>query len=285
MTIGIGLLATDASRTPKPNSLIFLADTKGSFGQTYSMNRLHKIFRDDEVRLYAVAADRIDYATSLFTLISKMLHETFKGRGYTDVQDAVHAASDLFKRSCFRYDVLPQHVQPPLSIPELFTEKDLTPELLEEWRKFYFRCQMIVGAMLGNGQCCLFYIDGSGGVENFTFPGFAAIGSGAQNAMFWLSYRNQHLGNSIKHSAYHGFEAKLMAESSAFVNDKCEMLVVTSEGPFELNDFKPQPKNVLFTLAEMRKMFASYGPRSTDGLTQPPRPKKAKQQGAKQRNK
>src|SRR6266404_5040634 len=73
MTIGIGVLATDASRTPKPNSLILLADTKGTFGATHSMNRLHKIFRDDEIRLYAVAADRIDYAAGLFTLLAKML--------------------------------------------------------------------------------------------------------------------------------------------------------------------------------------------------------------------
>lgn len=243
------------------------------------MNRLHKIFKDDEIGLYAVAADRIDYAATLFSLISKMIREKFNSRSFTDVQDAVHAASDLFKRTCFRYDVLPTHVQPPLSIPDLFTEKDLTPELVEEWRKFYFRCQMIVGAIIVNGQACMFYVVGDGRVENVTFPGFAAIGSGAQNAMFWLSYRNQHLGNSIKHAAYHAIEAKVMAESSAFVNEKCEMLVADRNGSFELNDFKPTPENAAFTLKELRNMFSQYGPRNTDGLTK--KPQKAKRQRAK----
>lgn len=266
MTIGIGVLA---SQKQKPDTIILLADTKGTFSEKQSMNRLHKIFKDEEINLYAVAADRIDRASELFGFISKMLRETFHKdgrRGYTSVLDAVHAAADLFKRARFRYDVLPQHAQPPLSIPEMFTEKDLTPQLLKRWRKFYFGCQMIVGAILANGQACMFYIGGDGEVDNFTFPGFVAIGSGGDDAMFWLGYRNQHLGRSLKQSAYHAFEAKTMAESAAYVNDKAEMLIADSSGSFELNDFKPTPKNAKFTLADLRKLLVRFGPRKTDKL-------------------
>ena len=62
MTIGIGVLASEGDGL-KPNRLILLADTKGSFGDSYSMNRLHKVFLWPDKRLYAVGADQIDKAS------------------------------------------------------------------------------------------------------------------------------------------------------------------------------------------------------------------------------
>jgi hypothetical protein len=69
MTIGIGVLASSETATSRPNHLILIADTKGSFGEAYSMNRLHKLFVCPERRLFAVGADQIDRASELFEVI------------------------------------------------------------------------------------------------------------------------------------------------------------------------------------------------------------------------
>src|SRR5437016_6089650 len=62
MTVGIGVLASDKSN---PDTVILVADTKGSFGEAYSMNRMHKIFTAPDIGLHAVAAGKIDRASEL----------------------------------------------------------------------------------------------------------------------------------------------------------------------------------------------------------------------------
>ena len=52
MTIGIGVLASEEGNELKPNRVILIADTKGSFGDSYSMNRLHKVFLYPGNRVY-----------------------------------------------------------------------------------------------------------------------------------------------------------------------------------------------------------------------------------------
>ena len=49
MTIAIGALASETDL--KPDHLILMADTKGSFGDGFSMDRLHKLFADPEIGL------------------------------------------------------------------------------------------------------------------------------------------------------------------------------------------------------------------------------------------
>ena len=263
MTVGIGVLA---SQKTIPDTAVLISDTKGSFGQTHSMNRLHKIFSCREVGLYGIGAGKIDRASELFGLIRDAISQIFSEKRHGDLLDAVHAGSDLYKRMRFRFEILPQHAHPPHSVPVQFREADLTPNLLEKWRNFYFGCQMVVAAFNKQGQPTLFRLDGTGGVENFTFPGFTAVGVGAQNAMFWLSYRNHNLSMSVKRAAYHAFEAKLMGESSPFVNEKVDVLIVNSEGFANLTDFKPAPKHAPITLEILRKMFKQYGPKETAAL-------------------
>lgn len=269
MTIGIGVMASEGPGL-KPNRLILVADTKGSFGDDYSMNRLHKIFIAPDLRVYAVGADKIDRAAELFQVImdlSKVIHGGTER--YGSIRETVGAAADLYKRVRFKLEVLPLFARIPQSLPDMFKDTDLTPGLLEAWRKFDFRCQMIVGAFNREGQTFLFYIDGTGEIENFTFPGFAAIGSGLSNAMFWLSYRNHDLGFNIRRSAYHAFEAKIMAESSPHVNDRLDLLIANGDNWCLSSDNFPAKGNVpkeLITIQELRDMFLIYGPKSTDDV-------------------
>lgn len=266
MTIGLGVLASE-SKEVKPDHLILLADTKGSFGDDFSMNHLHKMFIDPKMGLYTVAAGKMDRAAELFKTLSNFFgDDTPHLKGYGKLFTSVHAASDCYKRVRFKYDVLPLFAHHPQSIRDDFNDSDLTPQLLEAWKGFDFGCQMIVGAFDPLGTAMLFTIEGDGQVHNSMFPGFTAIGTGMNSAMFWLSYRQHNLGLSVKRAAYHAFEAKLMAESSPFVNAQIDIVIANRKEHFLLSRTNPKPEGAPVTVVELRKMLRRYGVRETEGL-------------------
>jgi hypothetical protein len=263
MTIGVGVLASESKK--RPDSLILLADTQGSFGGHFSMNRLHKLFVEPRVRVAAVAADNIDDAAEIFTLI-RMGLERWPDGTYGNILDALHSAAEIHRRVKFKMEILPKYAYLPNSIPELFTERDLSPTLLRRWKKFYVGCEMLIGVFDKAGQAYIFYLDGMGAVRNNSTPGFAAIGSGAGNAMFWLSYRDHNKSYSPKRSAYHALEAKVMAESSPFVNEKLDMLIASRGKWVFQSDDLPVPPDVPFTISDLREMIEQYGPKSTEEI-------------------
>jgi len=264
MTIGIGALGSESKNLP--DTIVLIADTKGSFGGAYSMNRLHKLFYDKDAKVCATAADGIDRAAELFTLIQQFLGKWNTG-SYGNLLDSIHSAAEVYKRIKFKTEVLPRFAYLPNSIPEMFTEQDLNPQLLRRWQRFYVGCEMLVGAFDKDGQAYLFWLDGKGGVQNFSTPGFAAIGSGAENAMFWLSYRNHNKSYSPKRTAYHVFEAKIMSESSPFVNEKMDILVARRDKWTFISDSHPIPADSPVTVEELRKLFdEEYGPKSTEAM-------------------
>jgi hypothetical protein len=267
MTIGIGVLASEGPGI-KPNRLVLIADTKGSFGDSYSMNRLRKVFLAPDIRVYAVGADRIDRAAELFQTIID-LSKIIRGgtQRYGSTVETIMAAADLYKRVRFKLDVLPRFARMPQSLPDMFTDADLTPSLLEAWQEFDFECQMVVGTFNQEGQAFLLCIDGTAEVQNLTFPGFAAVGSGLNNAMFWLSYRHHNWEFSVRRSAYHAFEAKIMAESSPHVNENLDMLFAEGSRWCVISDTLPTGgtyERPPITIRELRDTFAEYGPKSTD---------------------
>src|SRR5205807_2019836 len=97
----------------------------------------------------------------------------------------------------------------------------MTPDkLLEEWHKFFLNIQLLVGTFERTGHALLYLLsqdtDQNGRllpkvVHLCAFPGYQTIGTGSENANFWLNYRRQVLGLSVERSAYHAFEAKKMA--------------------------------------------------------------------------
>jgi hypothetical protein len=108
------------------------------------------------------------------------------------------------------------------------------------------------------------YVSPHGQVVPVNFPGIAAIGTGANNAMFWMSYRKHKLGVSVKRAAYHAYEAKLMAEKSAHVNERVEIIIANVEKNWNFSHDRPPVDNDYpVSLKELEAMYLKYGPQNT----------------------
>jgi hypothetical protein len=261
MTIGIGVLA---SKDKRPDHVILMADTKGSFGDEYSMNRLHKIFTFPEEHLYVTAAGLIDRASELVTLIDE-LFKTEKPQGYSSILLVINKALYLYRQQRFGIEIAPTIWMPKEDLVGGNIPPEARQKIEAAWPDFRTGCDVIIGTFGPGGQAYLFAVT-EDTLDNQSFPGFTAIGSGAGNAMFWLSYRNHHLAMSIRRAAYHAFEAKVMAESSPFVNDKLDVLIANSTNHFLLTDFKPTPDDAPFTVDDLRTMWSKHMPQSTDDI-------------------
>jgi hypothetical protein len=124
----------------------------------------------------------------------------------------------------------------------------------------------LIGAFDHNGQAFLFYLPGDGRVQNFCFPGFAAIGSGADNAIFWLGYRRHTLACALKRSAYHAYEAKRMAETSPHVNDRIDMIIAKKGEQINLNHRHLSVENCPVSITELSTLFKEFNVKDTGSL-------------------
>jgi hypothetical protein len=267
MTIGIGVLACEGRE--KPDHLILCCDALGSFDDTSSTASLHKLFTEREANLYAVAAHDIGKAAELLRKIVNTVMER-GGETYGKIYDSICIATHAYKNARFRYEVLPLYD----IAPEQGWKKEakklgfLDPLLQDVWPKFSIECQLIIGTFAEDGSSHLFWVQQNGFVHPITLPGFCVIGSGATNANFWLCYRDQSLDLSLRRSAYHTFEAKLMAERSPHVGkDDIEMLIVPPDREhFLLTPEHPERPNCPVSLTEMKALFTKFGPQKTDHL-------------------
>ena len=88
--------------------------------------------------------------------------------------------------------------------------------------------------------------------------------------MFWMSYRKHKLGVSVKRAAYHAYEAKLMAEKSAHVNERVEIIIANVDKSWNFShDRLPAGDDCPVSLKELEKMYVRYGPQSTADLDPP----------------
>jgi hypothetical protein len=228
-----------------------------------------------DAQLYAVACDRIERAAELMPMIKGNL-QNLRHRDHGPIHDALHRSVRDYYNQRATYEVLPKFLLTPEQWMAEKIDDRLREQVMEEWIRFYFGCELIVGTFSDSGQALLYYIKGNALRENengistvefvtsSSIPGFLAIGSGAHNAEFWLGYRKHTLSCSPKRAAYHAYEAKLMAESSAHVNELTEMLIATKEQRCHLTP--KQPESEEWSLREYAKLYAEYGPRSTEPL-------------------
>lgn len=79
-------------------------------------------------------------------------------------------------------------------------------------------------------------------------------------------YRGQNLSLSIRQSAYHAYEAKIMAARAPTVNQTVEMIVALPGKTYHLTKEKPRIEGCPVSLTELQEMFARYGPQDTRGL-------------------
>ncbi len=267
------MLATGS--TFKPDTVILAADTLGSFGDTHSTPELHKLFVFPEDRFFAVAADNIDGASELVPMMQRNLR-ALPRREHGGIYDALHHAVRNYYNQRATYEVLPKFMLTYEDWASGKLDPTLRANVIEEWQHFYFGTQLIVGTFSDTGQALLYFVrgyalkekpDGSTSVEfvnSVSIPGFAVIGTGAANAEFWLGYRRHTLGLSPKRAAYHAYEAKLMAESSAHVNEVTDMVIATKSQCHHLT--KQKPTSADWSLEEFAELYKSYGPQSTQPL-------------------
>ena len=184
MTIGIGVLAGEDY---KPDSLVMIADSMGSFGDTHSSSELHKLHAIEGEDLYAVSSGSIDRASEQMNILVNVLRTDYptRPRKYPQIVQALLKTVSLYKDMRFEVDCLPQF---RMAREEWFKVQDphFRDLLLQAYSAFHVGCETLIGTFGANGQAYLFCLLGDGTFENVTFPGFAAIGSGANNAMFWL---------------------------------------------------------------------------------------------------
>lgn len=271
MTIGVGVLATEPeprNRGVVPSHVVLMADTMGSFGDKYSHPRLHKIFAHPEQKFYATAADQIDKAGELIEMINDQLKATLPAqRSYGDIQRSIAMACYMYKMERFRLEVYPQRRIPPEPIDSrLIVNPVLDSELQKQWEEFDIGCDLLIGAFDRNDRAFLFAVSGrSATLENCSFPGFAAIGI-VDNTMFWLSHRKHTMGMSLQRAAYHAYEAKLMAEKSAHVNEHIDMLIADANKHWicSTHTIKPEMSaGCPISLADLKKWLEEYGVRDT----------------------
>jgi len=118
---------------------------------------------------------------------------------------AINRAVHGHRAEHFKYDVL-------LTKYSLSEGTMLVPQilLLTNGKRYNSHVAMIVGTFDENGQALLYVIKypyyGGGWVDLASFPGYSCIGAGDVNANFWLNYRKQNLGLSIRQSIYHTYE-------------------------------------------------------------------------------
>lgn len=74
----------------------------------------------------------------------------------------------------------------------------------------------------------------------------------------------------LQRSAYHVYEAKLMAEHSPHVGrDDIQLLVANREQSYLLTEREPERSNCPVSLTELKRMVEKYGAHSTSLLENP----------------
>jgi hypothetical protein len=227
------------------------------------------MFVSPEINMYATAAGGIDRASEMFEMIAANLTVIpVASRTYGDCVRSIAAGCFLYKKERFTLDVLPKYRLPPQDFdPKKVLTPDLDAKLQAEWREYYVGCDLLIGWFDNNGRAYLFSVDGQEGtVTNQSFPGFDAIGVTDQ-AMFWLSYRQQVMGMGLRRAAYHAYEAKLLADKSAHVNEHIDMLIAGNTEHWFVSTHRPEMgKGSPVSLADLKGWFEKYGPRETSGL-------------------
>lgn len=253
---------------------------------------------NDDLKLWACGSGTLEYGGELFSIFEDAFREMDKQRLPRSHARAYQAFAKHFhglRSQHFTLDVMPtMFVQAPDSqgVPGLLRLAEEKAVLLA-WQTLIIDLHMIVSTIDHTGQAYLYlvgeYRDENGrlvprNVFLTEFPGYTAIGTGAENAISWLNYRSQGLGRNIEQSAYHAFEAKEMASRAPTVNNVVEMAIVTPGGKsFHLTTRTPEVEDCPVSLAQLEKWLKKYGPQNTEALGHKPPKLLAAQKKAGQR--
>jgi hypothetical protein len=150
-------------------------------------------------------------------------------RTYGDILQMMNTSVFLYRKQRFQLEVLPELRLPPEAFdPRVQLPPKKDKQIQNRWLEFDMGFDLLVAAFDFAGQAHLFHVGYLGNVSYISFPGFGAVGIVSQTT-FWLSHRAQRLGMSVKRSAYHAYEAKVLAEDSPHVNDHIDMLIANKD--------------------------------------------------------
>jgi len=266
MTIGIGVLCSSNPRPNpiRPDGLILLADTMGSTDYD-STAELHKLCPEPDQNLFFACAGDIAFCNDVGSLVKDNVSK-LPSRTHGPIWDAINRAVHEALMARFQWDILrPKYMFAPGIVFD--SQRD---NVTEEWQQYHPSLQMLIGTFHQDGRALLYLVhryEGSfGWVHLCQFPGHMAIGSGSYNAEFWLKFRNQQLGLSPKHSAYHGFEAKTMASNAPTVNKNTDMVLAFANRHYVLTDERPEAEGCPISLLEMVEMYKKHGPQDANDL-------------------
>jgi hypothetical protein len=224
-----------------------------------------------ESGMFAVAAGRIDRAGEVLSSIDKFLTRIAKEeRSYAAIMKTISEVCFGYKREKFIAHEFPKMRLPPHVFDPLTVPRELDAKIQKRWDECSLGCDLIIGAFCNNKGACLIQVDSTSlDLENQTIPGIATIGVGADAASFWLSRRQQTFGESPLRSAYHAYEAKIMAESSAHVNKHLDVLVATSEKFWFCTTHRsahPYDTHPEINIENLGEMLLKYGPQDTSAI-------------------
>src|SRR5260370_5264636 len=266
MTIGIGVTCSEK----KPNDCLILATDKlGSYGEEFSTRRHAKLFLEPEHLYFAVCSGDVNAASELSGKIIQQWASIYPGnRVYGELRAGIQQAAFEYKNYQFHSKALFTHaIGPKDDWRKIAQNLAIEDQLLEEWGKTELGCSLIVGTYDTEKVAHVFCVKANGSAMPLGSSGFDAIGSGGYAAMFWLSFRQQSVGMSLRRSALHVFEAKLMAEHSPYVGrDDIEMLIVTPERWYHLTVDRPSTDGCPVSLGELKELASKFGPSSTASL-------------------
>ena len=274
MTIGIGVLATSPEgrkENRRPDTAILIADTMGSYGSVDSHPRLHKAFIFEKAGMYAVAADQIDRAGELLAAIEQAILVIPKAeRTHGELTRTVAAVCYGYKRGKFTTHEFPKLRLPPQEIDPTTVTPALNAIVQERWENFSIGCDLVLAIFTAGKTPTLMQVNGAEHeLGNMMFPGFAAIGVGAEHAVFWLSRRQQMFGYVPLRAAYHAYEAKIMAESSPHVNEHLDIIVATDNEQWYSSTHRIDhrfPEHPEINIKNLQRMWKKYSTRDTSNV-------------------
>jgi hypothetical protein len=237
--------------------------------ETDSTPELHKLYVDGGV--YAACAGKIEFASEVLSIFHQEL-DKIPIRTLGNIWGALSVAVHEHRRAHFHWDCLvPRYAFQAGAIIE-----GQQQNVINDWQQYDSGISMLVSVFHKSGIPLLFYVGpvqgNDGWVHSCQFPGYCAIGTGAQNAISWLNYRQQQLGLRPLQSTYHAYEAKLMADMAPTVNRNVEMAVAFSDREYVLRADKPEIEGCPVSLPELKRLYKQYGPQDTNRLGHSPEP-------------
>jgi hypothetical protein len=256
MTLGIGVLCSSkpVPCVPRPDAMVLIGDTIGST-DIESAEAQHEMYFNPVEKLFGICIGRINRAAGLFHSIQKELLQS-QDRNVHACEEALNKAVHGHRAEHFQSDMLP-----PETIP-----KPSDPSLLDAWQQYDVGIHLLVGTFSSDGKALLYLVAQMGNTDQRVHRvyGDATIGEGGYSASFWLNFRQQAPGRSLRQSAYHAYEAARLTARPPGLDGGLEMIVATKDKAFHLAARTPEPEGSYISLLELESMLEKFGPRDTD---------------------